>query len=203
MKVCLWQMSWLNSTCHPAAIAGTTTPALHTRPRRTGQIPSTGAISPRGSRWHTNMTVYRDGSAGNGRRATDMPCYVDIRSVLFQGTYQRQIGDMPLPRFITTRTQWLFRASPGGRLTNASRAPQNNLTKIHNARNNTYGENPKPKPRTWAQSIALGTRTKLRPDTLITSTASQIHKFRENIPESPRNISETSPRPHCLMGSNI
>ena len=40
---------------------------------QTGQISSTGARSPRGPRWHNNMTVYRDGSAGNGRRATDMP----------------------------------------------------------------------------------------------------------------------------------
>ena len=49
---------------------------------------------------------------------------------------------MSLPRFITTRTQWLIRASPGGRPTNAPRAPQNNLTKIHNTRNHTLWREP-------------------------------------------------------------
>ena len=82
---------------------------------------------------------------------------------------------------------------PGGRFTNVSRALQNNLAKINNARNYIYGENSKLKLCTCAQSMALGTPTKFQLEILIRSVISAIHKFRENILESSRNISETTP----------
>ena len=85
--------------------------------------------------------------------------------------------------------------SPGGCFTKVSRALQNNLAKIHNARNHIYGENFKLKLCTCAQSIALGSRTKFQLEILIKSTISVIHKFRENILESSRNLSETTPSP--------
>ena len=47
------------------------------------------------------------------------------------------------------------------------------------------------------KTLALGTRTKFRLEILIRSTISAIHKFRENILESSRNVSETTPRPAC------
>ena len=56
---------------------------------------------------------------------------------------------------------------PGGRFTNVSRALQNNLAKIYNARNNIYAENFKLKLCTCAQSMALGTHTKFQPEILI------------------------------------
>ena len=80
-----------------------------------------------------------------------------------------------------------------GCFTNVSRYFQNNLTKKHNTRNHIYGENFKLKLCTCAQSMALGTRTKFQLDIIITSTISEIHKFRENILESSRNVSETPP----------
>ena len=49
---------------------------------------------------------------------------------------------------------------PGGCFTNVSRALQNNLAKIYNARNDIYNENFMLKLCTCAQSMALGTRTK-------------------------------------------
>ena len=85
--------------------------------------------------------------------------------------------------------------TPGGCFTNVSRALQNNLAKIHNTRNHIYDQNFKLKLWTCAQSMALGTRTKFQLEILITSTISAIHKFRENILESSRNVSETTPWP--------
>ena len=82
---------------------------------------------------------------------------------------------------------------PGGCFTNVSRALQNNLAKIHNTRNHIYDQNFKLKLCTCAQSMALGTRTKFQLEILITSTNSAIHQFRENILESSRNVSETTP----------
>ena len=82
----------------------------------------------------------------------------------------------------------------GGCFIKVSRALQNNLAKIHNARDHLYGENFKLKLCTCAQSMALGTHTKFQLEILIRSTVSAIHKFRENILESSRNLSETSPR---------
>ena len=58
-----------------------------------------------------------------------------------------------------------------------------------------YGENFKLKLRTCAQSIALGTRTKFQLEMLIGSAISATHKFRGNILESSRNVSETIPWP--------
>ena len=74
-----------------------------------------------------------------------------------------------------------------------SRALQNNLAKIHNARNHIYGENFMLKLCTCAQTIALGSRTKFQLEIIITCTISVIHKFPENILESSRNVSETTP----------
>ena len=82
----------------------------------------------------------------------------------------------------------------GGCFTNVSRALQNNLAKIHNTRYHIYDQNFKLKLCTCAQSMALGTHTKFQLEILITSTISAIHKFRENILESSRNGSETTPR---------
>ena len=93
----------------------------------------------------------------------------------------------------------LLFAGPGGCFTKVSRALQNNLAKIHNARNHHYGENFKLKLCTCAQSIALGSRTKFQLEILIKSTISVIHKFRENILESSRNLSETTPRPSVAI----
>ena len=81
----------------------------------------------------------------------------------------------------------------GGCFTKVSRALQNNLSKKHNTRNHIYGENFKLKLCACAQSMALGTRTKFQLEICITSLISAIHKFRENILESSRNVSETTP----------
>ena len=62
---------------------------------------------------------------------------------------------------------------------------------------NVIYENFKLKLCMCAQSMALGTRTKFRLEILIRSTISAIHKFRENILESSRIVSETTPRPAC------
>ena len=82
---------------------------------------------------------------------------------------------------------------PGGCFSNVSRALQNDLAKIYNASNHIYGENFKLKRCTCAQSMALGTRTKFQLEMLIGSAISATHKFRENILESSRNVSETTP----------
>ena len=65
--------------------------------------------------------------------------------------------------------------------------------KIYNARNNIYAEKFKLKLCTCAQSMALGTRTKLQLEILIRSTILVIYKFWKNILESLRNVSETPP----------
>ena len=85
----------------------------------------------------------------------------------------------------------------GGCFTNVSRALQMNLAKIYNARNHIYSEDIKLKLCTCAQSMALGTRTKFQLDILIRSTISAIHKFREIIFGSSRNVSETPPWCNC------
>ena len=90
--------------------------------------------------------------------------------------------------------------TPGGCLTNVSGALQNNLAKIHNTGNHIYGENFKLKLCTCGQSMALGTHTKFQLEILMRTTISAIHKFQENIFESSRNVSETTPR--SLLISN-
>ena len=70
--------------------------------------------------------------------------------------------------------------------------PHNNLAKIYNARNDIYAENVKLKLCTCAQSMTLATHSKFQLAILIRSTILVIYKFRENILESSRNISETS-----------
>ena len=76
---------------------------------------------------------------------------------------------------------------PGGCFINVSRALQNNLPKIDNARNHIYSENSNLK------LCVLGTRTKFQIEILIRCAIPAIHKFRENILESSRNVSETTP----------
>ena len=88
--------------------------------------------------------------------------------------------------------EWVA-GDPGDCFTNVSQALQNNLAKIYNASNHIYGENFKLKLCTCAQSMALGTRTKLQFEMLIGSAISATHKFRENILESSQNVSETTP----------
>ena len=93
--------------------------------------------------------------------------------------------------------------SPRGHFTNFSRALQNNLAKTYNARNHIYGENFKLKLCTCAQSHALGTRTKsFSLKFVIRSTISAIHKLGENILESSRNVSETTPKSHKAIGND-
>ena len=87
----------------------------------------------------------------------------------------------------------------GGCFTNVSWALQNDLAKIYDARNHSYGENFKLKLYTCAQSMALGTCTKFQLEILIRIMTSAIHKFRENILESLRNVSETPPRSYLPM----
>ena len=95
----------------------------------------------------------------------------------------------------------LIKAGPGGCFTNVSRALQNIPTKICNARNHIYGENFKLKLYcTCTQSMALGTYTKLQLEILIKKNMiSAIHKFRDNILESLRNVSETPPWSHWMV----
>ena len=88
----------------------------------------------------------------------------------------------------------IFRIT-GGCFTNVSRDLQNNIAKIHNTRKHIDDENFKLKLCTCAQSMALGTHTKCKLEIFIRSTISAIHKFRENILESMRNISETTTWP--------
>ena len=87
---------------------------------------------------------------------------------------------------------------PGSRFTNVSRALQHNLAKIHNTRNHIYGKNFKLKLCMCAQSHALGIHTKFQLEILARSTISAI-QFQENILESSRNVSETTPWPSVSM----
>ena len=61
-------------------------------------------------------------------------------------------------------------------------------------RNRTSGEKFKLKICAWAQSIALGTRTKFQLEILTINVISGIVYFQEIISESSRNLSETTPR---------
>ena len=54
-----------------------------------------------------------------------------------------------------------------------------------------------------AQSMALGTRTIFQLEIHIRSKISAIHKFRENIWESSRNVSETPPCIFSALGMEI
>ena len=83
---------------------------------------------------------------------------------------------------------------PSDCFTNVLWALQNNLAKIHYAWNHIYGENFKLTICTYAQSMALDTRTKCQLEILTGSTLSAIHNFWENILESSRDISETTPK---------
>ena len=102
-----------------------------------------------------------------------------------------------------SHAHWLTRLIPGGCFTNDSRAPQNNLAKIYNARNYICYENSKLKRCTCVQSMAWGTRTKFQLEILIRSAISAIHKFRENILESSPNVSETTPWIVLKIGANL
>ena len=128
-----------------------------------------------------------------GRRGVSQNASVLV--VLVLSSFHGLIGHVNLEGItgITTLVPYLEVRS----LQLISRALQNNLAKIHNARNHIYVENFKLKLCMCAQSMALGTRTKFQLEILIRSTISAIHKFRENILESSRNVSETTPR--CLI----
>ena len=80
-----------------------------------------------------------------------------------------------------------------GCFTNVSRALHNNIAKIYNAKNHIYGENFKLKPCTCGQRKASAICTKFQPELLMKSTIPAMHKFRENILESSRTVSETIP----------
>ena len=82
---------------------------------------------------------------------------------------------------------------PGGCFTKVSRALQDILSKFVYYRNRTFDENFKLKLCTWAQSYALGTRTKFQLKILTINVISGIVYFREIILESSRNLSETTP----------
>ena len=99
--------------------------------------------------------------------------------------WKRHINHQPIT-YIKLKIRKI-RKSPGGCFTNVSRALENNIAKIYNTRNHIYGENFK---------LALDTHTMLQLEILIRSTISAIHTFRENILESSRNVSETTP---CII----
>ena len=87
--------------------------------------------------------------------------------------------------------------------TNVSRALQNNLAKIHIARNHIYGENLKLKLCTCAaQSMALCPRTNFKLGNLLKSMISVRNKFRGNILKSSWNVSET-PQAFSKHGSGV
>ena len=65
------------------------------------------------------------------------------------------------------------------------------MTLMGNARSDIYAENLKLK--FCAQGHTSGTCTKFQREILIRSTILEIHKFRDNILESSRNVSKTSP----------
>ena len=145
---------------------------------------------------------------------------IDNMAALVQVMAWRQPGDMPLSeamfvywcihvslrlselngnwrssqKYVEIQSEELSNFQPGGCFTNVSRALQNNLAKTYNARNHIHDENFKLKLCTCVQSMALGTRTKFRPEILVRSTISAVHKFPENILESLRNVSETTSR---------
>ena len=77
-----------------------------------------------------------------------------------------------------------------GCFTTFLRVLQNNIVKIHNARNHTSCDNFKLKLCTCAQRMALGTRTKFQLKILTRSKMSSIRTFQENISESSRDVSE-------------
>ena len=85
-------------------------------------------------------------------------------------------------------------SGPWGCFTDVSPDLINNLAKIYSARNNIYAENLKLKLCTCTQGHALGTRTKFQLEILIRSTILVIYRFRENVLESSRNVSETPPK---------
>ena len=90
--------------------------------------------------------------------------------------------------------------SSGGCFTKVSRALQDILSKFVYYRNRTFDENFKLKLCTWAQSYALGTRTKFQLKILTINVISGIVYFREIILESSRNLSETTP---CILTSTF
>ena len=67
---------------------------------------------------------------------------------------------------------------PRGCFTNVSRALQQNLAKIYNAKNHIYDEYFKLKVCTCGQSMALTTRTKFQLEILTRTSISAIHRFR-------------------------
>ena len=110
------------------------------------------------------------------------------KAVKIQTAEGRMIGHVP------AKPGSAQHVDPGGCFTNVSRILQSNLTKIFNARIYFCGEIFKLKLCTRDQSMALGIRIKFQLEIIVRSTISAIHKFRENIFESSRNVSEATPR---------
>ena len=91
-----------------------------------------------------------------------------------------------------------------GCFTNLLRALQNNLTKIHNARNHIYGENFKLKLCTCTQSMDLGTCTKFQLEILIRGTISAISwRARETLVKQPPVFVSLSAQCGCLMNGGL
>ena len=111
--------------------------------------------------------------------------YMLHKSLLFLCFTQRDLENNSRPR-----RRYIYRYTSR----KVSRALQYYLAKIYNARNHIYGENFTLKLCPCAQGMALGTRTNFQLEIPIGSTVSAIHKFRENILESSRNVSETTLR---------
>ena len=86
------------------------------------------------------------------------------------------------------------RSRSGGCFTKVWQALEDILSKFVYYRNRNSGEKFKLKLCTWAQSIALGTRTKFQLKILTIDVISDIVYFGEIILESSRNLSETTPR---------
>ena len=98
---------------------------------------------------------------------------------------------IPIPLQLIPRRENLANRA-WGCVTNILWTLQYNLAKKHDNRKHIYGENFKLKLCMCAQSNALGTCLKFKLEILIKSMISAIHKFRENILKSSRNISEST-----------
>ena len=124
---------------------------------------------------------------------TKMPSHSKVVSVIkTRRTHDHLLIITRIP--IPEKTIFILKWDPGVWFTNVSRAIQNDLANIFNARNHIYDGSFKLKLCTCAQSMALGVRTKFQLEIAMRSRISAIHKFRENILESSRNVSETTTR---------
>ena len=104
------------------------------------------------------------------RCADTLPsCLMSFYHLLSTSQFSREAESFSQAQYLSNS----ITASPGsilesgGCFTNVSRALQNNIAKMYNARNNIYAENFKLKSCTCAQSMALVTRTKFQLEILI------------------------------------